>query len=161
MKLVRWRNNPNKKNLIYIPLPHVTVICVYTTWFAKRSDKTLTSYYISILLLFLVWPIYLGMCTSIPVYIHSYMSKSRLVIENQRGYQRAIFTVGLVHARDHGPGYSVAGLRNRPRGVNEKGLIICPFRTVTGGRVPPYPSEHPDASGRTGSFSYTTYLIPL
>jgi len=32
------------------------------------------------------------------------MSKSRLIIENQWGYQQTIFTVSHVHAWDHGPG---------------------------------------------------------
>ena len=37
-----------------------------------------------------------------------------------------MFTVGLVHARDHSQGCSVAGVQNRPQGVHE-GLIGCPF----------------------------------
>ena len=31
MRLVRQRNNPNKKTLIYIPLSHVTVIRAHTS----------------------------------------------------------------------------------------------------------------------------------
>ena len=41
-----------------------------------------------------------------------------------------MFTMGPVHARDHGPGRSVAGGRNRPQGVHE-GLIGCPFQDST------------------------------
>ena len=37
---------------------------------------------------------------------------------------------GPVHDRDHGPGRSVAGGRNRPKGVQE-GLIGCPFQDNT------------------------------
>jgi len=52
------------------------------------------------------------------------------VIENQRGYQRIMFTVSPVHSRDHGPGCSVTGVRNWPQSVQE-GLIGCPFQDGT------------------------------
>ena len=41
-----------------------------------------------------------------------------------------MFTVGPVHARDHGPGCSIAGIWNRPQGLQE-GLIGCPFQDGT------------------------------
>ena len=41
-----------------------------------------------------------------------------------------MFKVGPVHARDHGPGRSVAGARNRPQGVQE-GFIQCPYQDGT------------------------------
>jgi len=41
-----------------------------------------------------------------------------------------MFTIGPVHARDHGPGRSVAGVRKRPQGVQE-GLIECPYQDGT------------------------------
>jgi len=56
-----------------------------------------------------------------------------------------MFTVGPVHTRDHGPGYSIAGVRNLPPGVQEVGLIFCPFSSITGGREPALPSEHLEA----------------
>ena len=37
-----------------------------------------------------------------------------------------MFTVGPVHAWDHGPGRSVTGTRNQLQGVQE-GLIECPY----------------------------------
>jgi len=58
-------------------MPHVTVIQVYTT----RSVKQQNGLLISILLLFLVLPIYLGMCPNVPTHIHPYMSKLRLLFE--------------------------------------------------------------------------------
>jgi len=45
-----------------------------------------------------------------------------------------MFTVGLVHTRDHGPRCSIAGVQNLPQGVQEVGLILCPFRNITGGK---------------------------
>ena len=41
-----------------------------------------------------------------------------------------MFTVGPVHARDHGPGRSIAGIWNRPQGLQE-GLIECPYQDGT------------------------------
>ena len=41
-----------------------------------------------------------------------------------------MFTVGPVHARDHGPGRSIAGVWNRPPGLQE-GLIECPYQDGT------------------------------
>jgi len=41
-----------------------------------------------------------------------------------------MFIVGLVHAWDHGPGRSTAGVWNRPQGLQE-GLIGCPFQDGT------------------------------
>ena len=70
------------------------------------------------------------MCNSVPAHIHPHMSKSRLLLETDGGYQRTTFTVGPVHARDHGPGRSVAGVQNRPQGVQE-GLIGCPYQDGT------------------------------
>jgi len=53
MRLVRRKNNPNKETLMYIHLSHVTIIRVYTIRIAKQceSDKMLTNYYVSTLLL--------------------------------------------------------------------------------------------------------------
>jgi len=45
-----------------------------------------------------------------------------------------MFTMDYVHARDHGPGCSVASVQSRPQGVHEVSLILCPFRNVTRGR---------------------------
>ena len=41
-----------------------------------------------------------------------------------------MFTVGPVHAQDHGLGRSVTGARNWPQGVQE-GLIGCPYQDGT------------------------------
>ena len=41
-----------------------------------------------------------------------------------------MFTVGPVHARDHGLGRSVAGAQNWPQDVQE-GLIGCPYQDGT------------------------------
>ena len=41
-----------------------------------------------------------------------------------------MFTVGPVHARDHGPGRSITGAQNQPQGVQE-GLIECPYQDGT------------------------------
>jgi len=49
-----------------------------------------------------------------------------VVIENQRGYQQTMFTVGPVHTRDHGPVCSIAGVRNISRD-DQEGLIECPL----------------------------------
>ena len=38
-----------------------------------------------------------------------------------------MFTVGPVHALDHGLGHSIAGVRNRLQGQHE-GLIGCPYQ---------------------------------
>ena len=46
------------------------------------------------------------------------------------GYQRTMFTVGPVPARDHGPGRSIACVWNRPQGLQE-GLIECPYQVGT------------------------------
>jgi len=48
-------------------MPRVTVIRVYTTRFAKEHNELL----ISILLLLLVRPIYLGMCHSVYLNTHT------------------------------------------------------------------------------------------
>jgi len=41
--------------------------------------------------------------------------------------QRVMYIVGLVHAQDHNPGCSIAGVWNRSRGVLDC-IIVCPFR---------------------------------
>ena len=41
-----------------------------------------------------------------------------------------MFTVGLVHARDYDPGCSIAGVWNRPQGLQE-GLMECPYQDGT------------------------------
>ena len=41
-----------------------------------------------------------------------------------------MFTVGPVHAWDHGPGCSIAGVWNQPQGLQE-GLIGCPHQDGT------------------------------
>jgi len=41
-----------------------------------------------------------------------------------------MFTVGPVHDRDHSPGRSIAGVWNRPLGLQE-GLIGCPYQDGT------------------------------
>jgi len=79
MRPVRRRNSPNKETLIYIPISHVTVIRVYTTRIAKPHDELLIN--TLLLLLLLILPIYLGMCPSIPIHIHPYMSKLRLLLK--------------------------------------------------------------------------------
>ena len=45
-----------------------------------------------------------------------------------------MFTVGPKHARDHDPRCSLSGVRNRPQGIMEKGLIVYQFRNVIGSR---------------------------
>jgi len=72
-----------------------------------------------------------------------------------------MFTVGPVHARDHDPECSVAGVRNQPQGLQEVGFIVCPFRNITGDRESALPSDTWRPPGRSESFSYTTKLIPL
>ena len=62
-------------------MPHVTVLRVYTTRIAKQHSELL----VSILLLLLVLPIYLGMFPSVPTHIHPYMSKLRLLFETNGG----------------------------------------------------------------------------
>ena len=49
-----------------------------------------------------------------------------------------MFTVGLVHALDHGPGRSIAGVWNRPQGLQES-LIEYPYQDGTkkeGAKIP-------------------------
>ena len=58
-------------------MPHVTVGRVYTTRIVKQHNELL----ISILLVLVSVPIYLGMCPSVPIQIHQYMSKLRLLLE--------------------------------------------------------------------------------
>ena len=41
-----------------------------------------------------------------------------------------MFTVGPVHAWDHGPRRSIAGVWNWPQGL-DNGLIVCPFQDGT------------------------------
>ena len=41
-----------------------------------------------------------------------------------------MFTVGPVHARDHGPGCTIVGVWNRPQGL-QKGLIGWPYQDGT------------------------------
>ena len=62
-------------------MPHVTVIRVYTTPITKQHDKLL----VSILLLLLILPIYLGMYLSVSTHMHPYMSKPRLLLETNEG----------------------------------------------------------------------------
>jgi len=50
-----------------------------------------------------------------------------------------MFTVDPVHARDHGPGCSVAGVRNWSQGVQE-GLLGCLSGWYPEGREPVLPS---------------------
>ena len=45
--------------------------------------------------------------------------------------QWVMFTVGPVRALDHDSGCSVASVWNQPQGLQEVGLILCPFRNVT------------------------------
>ena len=78
MRLVHRRNNPKKETLIYIPLPLVVVIRVYTTRIAKQHIELL----ISILFLLLVRPIYqVYIQAYISSHIHSYVSKLSLLLE--------------------------------------------------------------------------------
>jgi len=144
IRLVHWRNNPYKKTLIYIYLmPHITVIWVYTNGIAKQHNKLLIN--ILLFLLLLVLLIYLGMCPSVLTHIHPYMSKLRLLLKTDDETNGLIFTMGPVHARNHGLGCSVAGVRNWPQGVQVVGLIVCPFRNITGGRDPALPLEYLEA----------------
>ena len=61
MRLVPRKNNPNKETLIYIHLPHVVVIRMYTTCIAKQRNELLSG----ILLLLLAQLIYLDMCPGV------------------------------------------------------------------------------------------------
>ena len=71
------------------------------------------------------------MCPSVPTHIDLYMNKPRLLLKTDDGTN--VLCLGLVHTRDHDPGCFVAGIRNQPQGLQEVGLILCPFRNVTGG----------------------------
>jgi len=51
------------------------------------------------------------MCPSIPTRIHPYMSKLRLLLETD-DENNELCLGGPVHAQDHGPGCSVAGVWN-------------------------------------------------
>jgi len=122
-------------------MSHFTVIWVYTTRIAKQHDELL----ISILLLLLILLIYLGMCPSVPTNIHSYMSKLRLLLDTSGGInEQCLQWVPCM------PGTTVQGV---PSLVYETGrkayskwvLFICPFKKVTGRRIPTYPSEHVEA----------------
>ena len=55
-----------------------------------------------------------------------------------------MFTVGPVHARDHGAGYSIAGVWNRPLGLQED-LIGCPFQDGTKKEGDSAPLDHLEA----------------
>ena len=52
------------------------------------------------------------------------------MIGNQRGYQRTVFTIGLVHTGTMAQDFFIAGGQNLPRGIQE-GLIGCPFQDYT------------------------------
>ena len=70
------------------------------TWVSRISNEVK-----SLVLLFLLGLVLLeclGMCSSVPVHIHSHRSKARLVIENWWSGQRTMFIVGPVHTRDNG-----------------------------------------------------------
>ena len=71
-----------------------------------------------------------------------------------------MFTVDPVYARDHGPGHSVASAQNQSQGVQED-LIGCPYQDSTKKEGASTPLGRLEAHGLTGSFSCTTYLIPL
>ena len=59
------------------------------------------------------------------------MSKLRLLLEIDDETNGFMFTMGPVYAQDHSPGCSVVGAWNRSQGVQDVGLILCPFRNVT------------------------------
>jgi len=63
---------------MYIRLSHVTAFRAYTTREAKQHNELLIS---TLLLLLLALPIYLGVCPSVPIHIHPYMSKLRLLLK--------------------------------------------------------------------------------
>ena len=69
-------------------------------------------------------------------------------------------TVGPVHVRDHGPGYSIAGVQNRPQGIQE-GLIGYPMQDGTKKEGASAPLGHLEALRSTRRFSCIIYLIPL
>jgi len=90
---------------------------MYTTRIAKHDEL-----FISIL------PIYLGMCPSVPTHIRSYMSKLRLLLKTDDKLTSYVYSESRA--------CPVAGVQNWPQGVEEVGLIVCPFRNVTGGSEP-------------------------
>jgi len=136
MRQVHRRNNPNKKTLIYILLPHVTVIRVYTTRIAKLHDELLIG---TLLLLLLVLPIYLDMCPNVPTHIHPYMSKPRILETDDETNGLCLQWVPYI------PGTTTQDVpvltRNLPLGKQEVGFILCPFRNITGGRESAFPSD--------------------
>ena len=56
-----------------------------------------------------------------------------------------MFTMGPVHTEDHDPGCSGADPKPVAKQKQEVGLILCPFKNITGGREPTLPSEHLEA----------------
>ena len=146
MRPVHQKNNPNKETLIYIPSSHVTVIRVYTTRIAKQYNELL----ISILLLLLVLPIYLGMCPSVPIHIHQYMSKLRLLLETDDEIN-GLCLQWIPYIRETTTQDVPVLIQNLPLGKQEVGLILCPFKNITGGRKSALPSDTWRPSGRSES----------
>ena len=73
MRQVRRRNNPNKKTLIYIPYVSLHRNPSVYDPNCKTSRELLITYY--------YYPIYRGMCPNVPIHIHPYMSKLRLLLK--------------------------------------------------------------------------------
>jgi len=133
-------------------MPHVTIIRVYTTRVVRQHNELLIS-----TLLLLILLIYLGMCPSIPTYIHPYMSKPRLLLEINDE------TNGLcLQWIPYMPGTTTQGVLLLVYGTSRKTYkILCPFRNVTRGKESVLLSDTWRPSSRSKSLCYTTYLIPL
>jgi len=97
MRLVHRKNNPNKKTLLYIPLPHRNP-SVYNP--NCKTTHRIVNWYL-IIIMSLIWPICLSMCPDLHTYIHIWSRWD--VIRNWWGNRRIMFTMGPEHTRDHDP----------------------------------------------------------
>ena len=117
-----------------------TIIQVYTSRIAKQHDELL----ISILLLILIIPIYLGMCPSVSTCIHSYMSKLMLLLETN-DETNGLCLEWVPYILGTTAHYVLLLLRNLPRGeLCAKGLTYIPYKKLVIG-VTAHPIEHLEA----------------
>ena len=132
MRQVRRKNNLNKETLICIP--YISRYCNLNVYNPNcKIARRIIDY---ILLLLLVIHIYLGMCPSVPTHIHSYMSKSRLLLETDDETMSYVYGGSCTCLGPRPKVFHCWCYRTGPQGVQEVGLIVCLFINVTRGRKP-------------------------
>jgi len=141
IRLVRQKNNPNKKTLIYIPYASC-----HRNMSSYNPNCKITRRIINYHLIIITHPTHMSRYVpSVPTHIHPYMSKLRLLLETDNETNGLCLqwvpcmpetTVRGVHLLV----YEIGRKRHM-----EVSLIICPFRNITGGREPALPSKHLEA----------------